>query len=71
MAKNGNKSKKGGIILKVSENDPTLGYVYLPNHLSTFVDKTISLFDLIGPYKGPSIYLDFKDEELVGIEIVP
>ena len=67
------KNKKNGIILKVSENDLTLGYVYLPSHLriAGAVDKQIWLSDLIGPYKEPSIYLDFKDDELVGIEIVP
>jgi hypothetical protein len=64
--------KKKEITLKVSKNDPTLGYVYLPNHLRTAVsvDKQVWLSDLIGAYKGPSIYLDFKDNELVGIEIV-
>ena len=73
MAKKDNKSQKVGIVLEVSKNDPTLGYVYLPNHLrvNKSVDKQIRLLDLIGQYMGPDIYLDFKNDELVGIEIVP
>ena len=67
--------KKKEIKLKVSKNDPALGYVYLPNHLGpgvyNSVDRQIPLFELIGEYIGPSIIFDFKDGELVGIEIVP
>jgi hypothetical protein len=63
------------IKLSISKGDSSLGYVYLPNHsgkgVSGSVDKQISLFDLIGTYNGPSLYFDFKNEELVGIEIVP
>jgi len=65
--------KKEKIILKLSKNTPTLGYIYLPSHwrVNGSVDKTISLFELMGSYNGRSLYFDFKDGELVGIEIVP
>ncbi|MBW4888135.1 DUF2283 domain-containing protein [Mucilaginibacter sp. HMF5004] len=64
--------KKKKMILKVSENDPAVGYLYLGNdpEKPKKVDKTVWLSDLIGKYTGPSIYLDFKDGELMGIEIL-
>ncbi len=41
---------KKEIELKVSKGDPSVGYVYLPNHARGYgsVDKQISLFELIG-----------------------
>jgi hypothetical protein len=64
--------KKEKMLLKVSDGDPSVGYLYLgrdPENPEKS-DKMISLYDLIGKYTGPSIYLDFKDGELLGIEIV-
>lgn len=72
MAKKEQKVKKG-IVLRTSKNDPAIGYVYLPNHKGGYgsVDSQIALAALIDNYVGPPIYLDFKDGELVGIEIIP
>lgn len=66
--------KKDQIILKVSEDDSHVGYIYLPKHpktsISGIVKKTIALSDLLNDYKGIPIYLDFdKNNELIGIEI--
>lgn len=63
------------IILKVSEGDKDVAYVYLPDHpkklIPRLTKKQISLDSLIEGYKGPGIYLDFNsDDVLVGIEIV-
>jgi hypothetical protein len=66
--------KNKTIVLKLSANDPELGYVSLPNHphLPGCVVKQTSLYELIGEYIGPSIFLDFTNSgELIGIEIVP
>jgi len=63
------------IILKVSEGDKGVAYLYLPDHPKKLVSglskKQISLDSLIDGYKGPAVYLDFNsDDVLVGIEIV-
>ncbi|SEW27877.1 hypothetical protein SAMN05421841_1981 [Chryseobacterium wanjuense] len=61
------------IIVKISEDDESVGYVYLPNELDEEkkkVKKTINLSDVID-YEGVPIYLDFnEDGVLLGIEIV-
>ncbi|MDR6370411.1 transcriptional regulator of nitric oxide reductase [Chryseobacterium bernardetii] len=61
------------IIVKISEDDESVGYVYLPNELDEEkkkVKKTIDLSDVID-YKGVTIYLDFNEDGiLLGIEIV-
>ena len=69
------KSEKSKIVLKISEGDENVGYVYLPKHPKILtpgiVKKTIWLSDIIKDYKGIPIYLDFDEEgELIGIEIV-
>ncbi|HCN48447.1 MAG TPA: hypothetical protein DIT10_05030 [Chryseobacterium sp.] len=62
------------IIVKISPDDETVGYVYLPNELDDDkrkVAKTIDLSDIIRDYKGVAVYLDFnEDGVLIGIEIV-
>ncbi|MDC8100604.1 hypothetical protein [Chryseobacterium rhizosphaerae] len=62
------------IIVKISPDDETVGYIYMPNELDDDmrkVVKTIDLSDVIKDYKGVSVYLDFnKDGVLIGIEIV-
>ncbi len=63
------------IYLKVSEDDPEVAYLYLPDHpgAGTFniVEKQIRLYDIIANYKGPDIYLDFDASgKVIGIEIV-
>ncbi len=64
--------EKKKILLKVSKSDPAVGYIYLDGREpgTRQSDKVISLNDLIGKYIGPSIYLDFDNNELIGIEIV-
>lgn len=61
------------IIVKISEDDESVGYVYLPNELDEEkkkVKKTINLSDVID-YEGVPICLDFnEDGVLLGIEIV-
>lgn len=69
------KSEKSKIVLKISEGDENVGYVYLPKHPKVvtpgIIKKTIWLSDIIENYKGIPIYLDFDEEgELIGIEIV-
>ena len=77
MTKRIGKNKKGvfkkGVTLRVVSNNPAVGYVYLPNHKRGYgsVDNQISMAQLIDNYIGPPIYLDFKNGELVGIEIIP
>jgi len=66
---------KQPIQLKVSDDDPDVAYLYLPDHpkeiIPGLVKKQTRLIDLIDDYKGPDIYLDFnKDGTLVGIEIL-
>ena len=66
-------SKK--IILKLSEDDEQVGYLYLPKHPKNvvfgMVKRTISINELIKDYKGISLNFDFdEDNELIGIEIV-
>ncbi|BFO66705.1 hypothetical protein [Chryseobacterium sp. KCF3-3] len=61
------------IIVKISEDDESVGYVYLPNELheeKKKVKKTIDLSDIID-YKGVTVCLDFNEDGiLLGIEIV-
>lgn len=68
-------SKKTEVVLKMSNDDEFVGYLYLPKHpkkvVPSIVKKTIAISDLIENYKGIPLYLDFdEDEELIGIEIV-
>lgn len=63
------------IVLKVSEDDDSVGYLYLPDHpkglIAGLTKKQIDLRSLIDGYKGPDILLDFNvDNVLVGIEII-
>ena len=73
----------GKIELKLASEYPGEGeeaghddvaYVSLPDHpgvVPGVVKKTIRLWDLIGDYKGPDLYLDFdKENRLIGIEIL-
>ena len=63
------------IILKVSEDDPDVAYLQLPDHPGpgkpNVVGKQVSLDKLIDGYSGPDVYLDFgQDGKLIGIEIL-
>jgi hypothetical protein len=65
----------GRIDLKVSESDPRVAYISLPDHPGdgavAVVVRQLRLIELCGDYKGPDVYLDFdKDNHLVGIEVV-
>ena len=68
------KEKSGKFKLKISKDDPEIAYLRLPSYPKKGVIKTskvLRLYDLIGDYKGPDIYLEFDSyEELVGIEIL-
>jgi len=67
------KATKQKIRLKVSEGDSDVGYVYLRGHPNVVIrgiscgviHKTISLYELIGKYKGPPIYLDFDKKRRI------
>ena len=66
--------KTDRITLKLSEDDPDVGYIYLPCHPGAgtpgAVDFQKNLRELIKDYKGPDVYLDFNsDNELIGVEI--
>ena len=68
------RKAKPAIRVRISKNDPAVGYIYLPNHPKPSpgcVDNTISITEVIPNYKGVPIYLDFKNGELIGIEIIP
>ncbi len=63
------------IVLKTSDDDPDVAYLYLPKHpgggKANVVAKQICLSEIIDGYKGPDVYLDFgHDDELIGIEIL-
>ncbi len=62
------------IQLKVSDDDPEMAYLYLPNHpkqiVPGIVKKQVRMADLIEGYKGPDIYLDFDASgTIIGLEI--
>ena len=74
-----NIKKNRKIDLKVSKDDPEVAYLYLPAYFEIkaerdelgIVSKQVRLFDLMPNYKGPDIYLDFAEEDvLIGIEIL-
>jgi hypothetical protein len=60
--------------LKISEDDSQVAYLRLPTHPGSEIcrmSKSLRLIDIIGPYKGPDIVLDFDERGiLVGIEIL-
>jgi len=63
------------ISLSVSDDDPNVAYLTLPNHpgasAANVVAEQKSMNELIEGYKGPDIYLDFDDNGvLIGIEIL-
>ncbi len=67
--------EKKKIQLKVSKEDPSAAYVFLPGHpqkvIPGLVEKQIRLLDVIPDYEGPDIYLDFDaGNGLIGIEIL-
>jgi hypothetical protein len=72
METNG-EEKRGAFKLEISEDDDEVAYLRLPTHPGTDVcpmSKSVRLIDIIGPYKGPDVVLDFdKRGVLVGIEI--
>ncbi|NQZ02922.1 MAG: DUF2283 domain-containing protein, partial [Bdellovibrionales bacterium] len=60
---------------KVSEDDPDVAYLQLPDHPGVgtlnVVGKQVDLRELIQDYAGPDVYLDFgQDGKLIGIEIM-
>ncbi len=61
--------------LNISQDDPDVAYLKLPGHpgsgIPGAVAKQIRLGEIISNYKGPDIYLDFnQDEMLIGLEIL-
>ena len=64
----------GRFRFEVSGGEDAVAYLRLPTHPEAnvgAVKKTVRLRDLIGDYKGPDIYLDFTDENLlIGLEIL-
>ena len=61
------------IKVKISENDKSVGYIYLPNNSdkNNKVYKTIDISEIINDYSGVPVYLDFNSNDvLIGIEIV-
>jgi len=63
------------IQLFISEDDPDVAYLALPEHpgRGTYgvTCKQVRLLELIPGYRGPDIYLDFNNADvLIGIEIL-
>ncbi|MDV7341752.1 DUF2283 domain-containing protein [Terasakiella sp. A23] len=64
-------------VLKTSEDDETVAYLYLPKHpkktVAGIIKKSIHLSDFIEelPNKTPDIIFDFDDEgDIIGIEFI-
>lgn len=61
--------------LRISrDGDDSIAYLRLPTHPGTLckMSKSVRLIELLGPYKGPDVVLDFDEGGvLVGIEILP
>lgn len=50
---------------------PSTAYLRLPAYSDELHDaRSLPLTNLLGAYKGPYVVLDFKDDVLVGIEII-
>lgn len=65
--------KAGRFELRISEDDQDVAYLRLPTHPGETcrMSKSIRLEQLLGPYSGPEVVLDFDQEGvLVGIEIL-
>lgn len=56
------------------ECDEVVAYLTLPDHPGdgvVAVKKNLRLRDLVGDYKGPDLYFDFDENNvLVGVEII-
>jgi hypothetical protein len=67
------KEKSGKFVLELFEDDPGVAILRLPTYPkegNIKTSKSLRLYDLIGEYKGPDIYLDFDIYgELVKIDI--
>ncbi len=63
-----------GFDLQISEDDEDVAYLRLPSHPrdgECKMSKSIRLHELLGPYEGPELVLDFDLRGiLVGIEIL-
>lgn len=63
-----------GFQLNVSEDDEDVAYLRLPTHSGANpckMSKSIRLRDIMGPYEGPDIVLDFDMRGvLVGVEVL-
>lgn len=62
------------IKLKISDDDQSVGYLYLPGHpkkvVQGIIKNTVSIAELIKDYNGVPLYLDFDgNNKLIGIEI--
>lgn len=71
MADSTNRQKR--FELRLSEDDSDVAYLRLPTHPGDTckMSRSIRLVDLLGPYQGPGVVLDFDQEGvLVGIEIL-
>jgi len=74
MANGRNVSTLGRFKLRVSRDDPTVAKLYLPGYPARgfpTVEKSVRLLEILGPYEGPDIYLDFDQKGvLVSIELL-
>ncbi|HYO72872.1 MAG TPA: DUF2283 domain-containing protein [Archangium sp.] len=73
MGQTDSKKKLGRFELRVSEDDQDVAYLRLPSHPGETckMSKSIRLAELMGPYTGPDVVLDFdQDGVLVGIELL-
>jgi len=63
------------IRVRISGRESETAYIKLPGHpketITGIVKKTISLDELVDAYRGPRVYFDFDENDLlIGIEIL-
>lgn len=65
---------EGKLELNVSDDDPAVGYISLPEHPGSaagVVRESVRIDRLLSDYRGPDIVFDFDSRGvLIGIEIV-
>jgi len=64
--------RRGTFELRLDHSQPAMAYLRLPTYPEQWpfgVSRTICLGDLLGPYEGPEVLLDFDEQGvLVGVE---
>lgn len=67
--------RRGSFELRLDHKQPASAYLRLPTYPEQWpfgVSRTMCLKDLIGPYEGPEVLLDFDEKGvLVGVEFGP